>query len=333
MLGLACGTKWSGIYFVVAFTLLSLAFDVAARRAYRVQRPWLGVLRRDVVPSSLSLAVMPALIYLATFAPWFASETAVYRYQVSAGDPGPPGWLPAAWRSLWYYQSGILKFHEGLTSSAGNHHPWSRSRGRGRWACGQCSTQSRRARTGAAAAVCMRVQMLIGTPAIWWLALPVLAWSLWAFLGRRDWRYGAVLVGYAAAFAPWFANIDRQMYFFYATVMAPFLVILVALCLGDILRHAAGLPSAATAHRRTARSFSSASSRSTWRWWSSTSRGCGRCWPAYPSPSCTGTRRSGCPAGRSGSSRSRTAAQARTIMTGASACCSTFWLVEPSSMP
>ena len=88
----------------------------------------------------------------------------------------------------------------------------------------------------------MRVQMLIGTPAIWWLALPVLAWSLWAFLGRRDWRYGAVLVGYAAAFAPWFANIDRQMYFFYATVMAPFLVILVALCLGDILRHAAGLP-------------------------------------------------------------------------------------------
>jgi len=242
MLGLACGTKWSGIYFVVAFTLLSLAFDVAARRAYRVQRPWLGVLRRDVVPSSLSLAVMPALIYLATFAPWFASETAVYRYQVSAGDPGPPGWLPAAWRSLWYYQSGILKFHEGLTSSAGNHHPWESKPWT--WPMGLrpmlYAVETGPDRCGGSG--CMRVQMLIGTPAIWWLALPVLAWSLWAFLGRRDWRYGAVLVGYAAAFAPWFANIDRQMYFFYATVMAPFLVILVALCLGDILRHAAGLP-------------------------------------------------------------------------------------------
>lgn len=49
MLGLACGVKWSGAYFVVAFTLLSLGFDVAARRAYHVKRPWMGVLRRDVI--------------------------------------------------------------------------------------------------------------------------------------------------------------------------------------------------------------------------------------------------------------------------------------------
>ena len=110
-------------------------------------------------------------------------------------------------------------------------------------------------------------------------------------------------------------------------------MILVALCLGDILRHAAGLPNAATAHRRTAGSFSSALVAVylalvvvNFAW----------LWPvlAYvPSPSCTGTRRSGCPAGRSGSSRSETAAQARTIMTGASACCSTFWLVGRAACP
>ena len=34
---------------------------------------------------------------------------------------------------------------------------------------------------------------------------------------------------------PWFANIDRQMYFFYAVPMAPFLVMLIALILADIV--------------------------------------------------------------------------------------------------
>ncbi|WP_228460818.1 dolichyl-phosphate-mannose--protein mannosyltransferase [Gordonia crocea] len=242
MLGLACGTKWSGIYFVLAFTLMSLAFDVAARRAYGVRRPWLGVLRRDLVPSAASLSVMPILIYLASFAPWFASETSVYRYHETGSGTGAFGWVPAAWRSLWYYQSGILRFHEGLTSSAGNHHPWESKPWT--WPMGlrpmlyAVETGPDRCGDGD----CARVQMLIGTPAIWWLALPVLAWSLWAFLGRRDWRYGVALLGYGAAFAPWFLTIDRQMYFFYATLMTPFLVVLIALCLGDALRWAAALP-------------------------------------------------------------------------------------------
>ena len=44
-----------------------------------------------------------------------------------------------------------------------------------------------------------------------------------------------MLVGYCAGFLPWFADIDRQMYFFYAATMAPFLVMAIALILGDIL--------------------------------------------------------------------------------------------------
>jgi dolichyl-phosphate-mannose--protein O-mannosyl transferase len=52
---------------------------------------------------------------------------------------------------------------------------------------------------------------------------------------RRDWRYAVVLVGYGAAYLPWFTNLDRQMYFFYATAMAPFLIMGLALCLGDVL--------------------------------------------------------------------------------------------------
>lgn len=240
VLGLTCGTKWSGIYFVIFFVALAIGFDVAARRAYLIRRPWVGTLVRDVVPSGLSLVVMPIAIYLVTFIPWFNSETSVYRYEVgnSIGLDGPWSWVPAAWRSLWYYESSILSFHEGLTNSAGNHHPWESKPWT--WPMGlrpmlyAIETGPDKCGSGE----CVRAQMLIGTPAIWWLALPMLAWGLWAFIVRRDWRYAAVLVGYGAAYLPWFANLDRQMYFFYATAMAPFLVMGLALCCGDLLSSA-----------------------------------------------------------------------------------------------
>ncbi len=77
--------------------------------------------------------------------------------------------------------------------------------------------------------------MLVGTPAMWFIAVPVLAWALWRAFVKRDWRYAVLLVGYSAGFLPWFADIDRQMYFFYAATMAPFLVMMIAMILGDIL--------------------------------------------------------------------------------------------------
>src|SRR6202790_3293956 len=86
-----------------------------------------------------------------------------------------------------------------------------------------------------AAGGCVKAEMLVGTPALWWLAVPVLLWAAWRAFLRRDWRYAVILVGYCAGWLPWFADIDRQMYFFYAATMAPFLVMAIALTLGDIL--------------------------------------------------------------------------------------------------
>ena len=68
--------------------------------------------------------------------------------------------------------------------------------------------------------------MLVGTPAMWFIAVPVLGWALWRTVVKKDWRYAAALVGYGAGFLPWFADIDRQMYFFYAATMSPFLVMI-----------------------------------------------------------------------------------------------------------
>ena len=85
---------------------------------------------------------------------------------------------------------------------------------------------------------CVSAVMLVGTPALWWLALPVLAWAGWRTVTSFDWRYASVLVGYGAGYLPWFTNLDRQMYFFYMTPLAPFLVIAATLALGDVLGRA-----------------------------------------------------------------------------------------------
>ncbi|WP_204801988.1 dolichyl-phosphate-mannose--protein mannosyltransferase [Mycobacterium riyadhense] len=239
LLGLACGTKWSGLYFVAFFAAMSLAFDVAARRQYQVPRPWLGTLRRDVVPTGYALALIPFAVYLATYAGWFASETAIDRHQVGQTiGPNSVVPLPDAIRSLWYYTAKAFHFHASLTNSAGNYHPWESKP----WSWPMSLRPvlyaiDQQNVPGCGPQSCVKAVMLVGTPAMWWLAVPVLLYASWRMFVRRDWRYAAVLVGYCAGWLPWFADIDRQMYFFYAATMGPFLVMALALILGDILYH------------------------------------------------------------------------------------------------
>jgi len=248
LLGLACATKWSGLYFVVAFALMSLAMDVAARRACRVVRPWAGVLRRDAGPTAYVFGLIPLAVYLFSYAPWFASETAVNRYEAGQSI-GVRQWFqpPDALRSLWHYTYKAFHFHSELTNAAGNHHPWESKP----WTWPMSLRPvlyaiDDQGVPGCGAASCVKAVMLVGTPAMWWLAVPVLGYALWRALVCRDWRYAVVLTGYCAGWLPWFANIDRQMYFFYAVTMAPFLAMAIALILGDIL-----YPSRTSPERRT----------------------------------------------------------------------------------
>lgn len=237
LLGLATATKWSGLFYIVFFGLMSVAFDCAARRAYGVQRPWLGVIRRDAGPTAYVFGFIPLAVYLASYGPWFASETAINRYQVGQ-TIGPRQWYqpPDAIRSLWHYLAKAYQFHSSLTNSAGNHHPWESKP----WMWPMSlrpvlyAIDSQDV-SGCGAQSCVKAMMLIGAPALWWLAVPALGYAIWRAFIRRDWRYAVILTGYCAGFLPWFVDLDRQMYFFYAVGLAPFLVMLIAMILGDII--------------------------------------------------------------------------------------------------
>ena len=79
------------------------------------------------------------------------------------------------------------------------------------------------------AGTCSRMIHLFGTPAIWWLTVPALAWAMWCLIIRRDRRFLIPVVAFTAGFLPWLIAYDRQMYFFYATALSPFIIAMLAL--------------------------------------------------------------------------------------------------------
>jgi dolichyl-phosphate-mannose-protein mannosyltransferase len=242
-LGLACGVKWSGLYWMITFGILVVLWDATARRSAGVRRPWVGALVRDVAPALWAFLIIPTLAYLATWWGWYASETAIDRHlgEQAAASGWHTGWydiLPQALRSLWQYSWNVFEFHDNLKTPKTGQHPWESKPWT--WPMGlrpmlyyfdggtsQCGEAS-----------CVSATMLVGTPALWWLSLPMLGFGLWRMIARHDWRWAAVLVPYLAGLLPWFRIPNRQMYFFYVTPMAAFLVLGLTLALGHILGRA-----------------------------------------------------------------------------------------------
>lgn len=242
LLGLGCAVKWSGVYWLAAFAVLAVVWDLTARRSAGVERPLRGTVVRDLGPALWALALVPVLAYVSAWWAWFGSETAIDRHVVGdeVGTGGAWAFLPDGLRALWYYSGKVLEFHSGLTTEASGVHPWESKPWT--WPMGLRPMlyyyASGEQVTGCGEPTCVSAVMLIGTPALWWTAPGVLGFALWRALTRADWRYGAVLVGYGAGILPWFANLDRQMYFFYMTPVAPFLVLGTVLVMGGVLGRA-----------------------------------------------------------------------------------------------
>jgi dolichyl-phosphate-mannose--protein O-mannosyl transferase len=228
-LGLACATKWTGIFYVAAFGLLALVWDMGARRAARVPSPYLGALVREL-PLLAAGGVIIVATYLASWWGWIFRSGGWGRGAIS----GNPLWRPVeALPDLWRYHREMLNFHTGLESKHPYQSwPWD-------WPILRrpVAFYYTEPREGCGASKCSREILGIGTPAIWWAAVVALFVLIFLWLYYRDWRAGAILVGYAAGWIPWFwpAVNSRTMFLFYATPMLPFMVLAIVLCLGLII--------------------------------------------------------------------------------------------------
>ncbi|MFI7481079.1 dolichyl-phosphate-mannose--protein mannosyltransferase [Kocuria sp. M1R5S2] len=232
--GLAVGVKWSALFLVAGLGILTVLWDLNARRAAGVRR-WLpaGVLQ-DGVPAFLAVVGTGLVAYTATWVGWFASSDAYHRTWAQDHPGEGPQWLPAPLRSLWAYHLSAFEFHSGLGSDHSYEAlPWL-------WlTLGRPTSYyyeaPGRGSAGCTVEHCSQAVLNIGNPLLWWTAIAAVLVGTWLWAVRRDWRFGALVGVFAAGYLPWFLYPERTMYYFYALPVQPFLVLLVAGMLGLVL--------------------------------------------------------------------------------------------------
>ena len=234
LLGLCAGTKWSGLFFLVAFGLMTVWWDIGARRAAGVRHWFAAAVLKDGLLAALSMVGATLVTYVVSWAGWFASTTGYDRKWGAAHPSRDWGWVPDSVRSLWQYHQEIYRFHVGLHD---NHpyrtDPWS-------WMIQGRPTSffyegPKRGQDGCTVEQCSKAITSIGTVSVWWLGAVAVLVLLYYWLFVRDWRAGAVLAGLAGGYLPWFALGERTIYSFYSIAFEPWVALGVVFVLGLVI--------------------------------------------------------------------------------------------------
>jgi dolichyl-phosphate-mannose-protein mannosyltransferase len=238
--GLALGTKWNALFPLAAFALLSLAWDVGARRLAGAGSRARFAIVRDGIPAFLSLVVVSLVVYVGTWASWLLTTGG---YDRMWGEEHPEHvtvrLLGKPLASLLHYQYDIWNFHTGDFINNAQHTYRADPAG---WLIvarpiGIDAVNDIKPGTDGCLGPdnCIRVISGVGTPALWWVAIFALVAATILWVGGRDWRFGIPVVGVLSSWLPWFAFDSRPLFFFYAIAIIPFSVMAVALCAGWIL--------------------------------------------------------------------------------------------------
>jgi dolichyl-phosphate-mannose--protein O-mannosyl transferase len=238
-LGAALATKWSAVYYLAVLVLLAYAWEVGARRTAGVPAPARATVLRSAGPALAVLAVLPAALYVASWAGWFLADgtaSLAWGRNWAADHPaaGSASLVPDPLRSLWHYHVEQYRFHDGLQK---DHRYASHPAGwllLARPVSYYFPSDIGPGDYGCAVDSCARAVLAIGTPAVWWASIPMLVALLWLWVSRRDWRAGATLVLALTAIVPWIRDdLDgRTMFLFYALPGLPFLCLGLALVAG-----------------------------------------------------------------------------------------------------
>jgi len=218
-LGASAASKWSGVTGIAVAILLSIMWERTRRRRVGMSRPTWRALQVEGFGIVISLLLIPAAVYLASYVGWFLQN----------------GWSLGEWMRL---QGAIAHYHEGLKvldASGKPIHPYLSEAWKWIFLVRPVLYYSRYPVEG------MReVIYANGNPAIFWgslLAVPFAAFRWWR---RKDWRAGFVVVAVLGLYVPWMFG-SRPQFFFYATPIVPFFVLACVYALRDMSQaHIAG---------------------------------------------------------------------------------------------
>jgi dolichyl-phosphate-mannose-protein mannosyltransferase len=264
--GLGVGSKWTALYPLAAFGLLCWLWSAGARRSFGVRWPVLRSAVVDGVPAFVHLVLVALVVYVSTWTGWmihadeYEEHLSATQYTHYGDDPDWPtrteddasglGEVTQSLRSLWYYHQDVYTFHTHFLNDSTHTYSskpagWlllNRPVGVAADVDIQPGSQGCDAPQGSD---CLRQVLLLGNPVVWWFGTLAALWAVVAWVGRRDWRYGLVVVGIAATWLPWLRYDDRPIFSYYAIMILPFLVLGAVLVLGELLG-----PSTASVRRR-----------------------------------------------------------------------------------
>jgi dolichyl-phosphate-mannose--protein O-mannosyl transferase len=230
-LGLACGVKWSGLWYLILFVLAVAVFDMGARRSAGV-RNWVA---ESIVPAigwGFAIAGLALLAYVNVWWGWFASDDGYFRHWYAATHNLPHDRLIDPLVNLIHYHETAYQFHTTLDKPHPYQSwPW-------QWLLlGRPVAFHWAGDVACSASRCTAEVLLLGTPLLWWSFLPALAALGWLATARRDGRAWLVMAAALAGILPWFQSMPehRTMFYFYALPSEPFLVLAVVYVLGAII--------------------------------------------------------------------------------------------------
>jgi dolichyl-phosphate-mannose--protein O-mannosyl transferase len=94
---------------------------------------------------------------------------------------------------------------------------------------------------------CITAQAItgMGNPFVFWMSIPAFVYASTAWVWKRDWRAGLVVLAIAVQYFPWFLA-KRTSFFFYMTPITPFLVLVLVYALRDVAEARVGVEGRAT---------------------------------------------------------------------------------------
>lgn len=234
LLGMACAVKWSGLYALAVFGIMTVLWDWWARRT-AAQKNWLlGGLVKDAIPAFFATVGTALVVYIASWAGWFASSVGYNRHLAADQGSATGNGIVDSLLSLWLYHRQAYEFHIGLDSE----HPYEANPLGWPLMLRPTNFYYRSyeyGENGCEVAKCASHILSVGNPAIWWLGTLAVLITLVIAIVRFDGRAWAALAGIAAGYLPWLMYMDRTIFTFYAVVFEPWLILCLAYVLGLII--------------------------------------------------------------------------------------------------
>jgi len=209
--GLAAATKWSGLYFLIVFALITF-YRISVQNSGRQ-------LLRPMLKFPIQYGVVPVATYFISWIGWFRSNRGWDRH-----------WSDSLLKSFWHYHAEMLGFHTGLVEKhAYQANPWS-------WLIqGRPTSFYYGTPNGCGADSCSQEVLALGTPLLWWFGTIALFFALGILIRNllnRKYEFVPVFIwaGLIAGYLPWFLIQKRTVFSFYAIVFEPFLIFALVYC-------------------------------------------------------------------------------------------------------